>query len=238
MDQQAAELIARANSDMTTQFRQPLVERELFPEVCRFGTTADAMHIVALEAADGSLASPGAPPAATQHGDLVVRVHQSAINSFTNAALGGMSVTAKRFRELTKERLGSLLGDKEPAPGRRRLVDHLRPRPITVGFDGGKFTVTIRGLEFYSDGETYTEAMNVTAVYEIRKTGTTFKAVRQGALTVLPPDFDPKSNEQLAPRVQVLRTMLERRFRRSSPRSWPPRTWSCRSKAASRSSFR
>ena len=37
MDQQAAEMIAKANSDMTTQLRQPLVERNLFPEVFRFG---------------------------------------------------------------------------------------------------------------------------------------------------------------------------------------------------------
>ena len=54
--------------------------------------------------------------------------------------------------------------------------------------------------------------MNVTAVYEIRKTGAGFKALRQGNLSVLPPDFDPHSDEQLPPKLQVLRTMLERNF--------------------------
>ena len=187
MDQQAAEMIARANSDMTTQFRQPLRDYNLYPEVLRFGTTTEAMHVVALAAADGSLASPGAPPAASQQGDLVVRVHQSAINSSTTAALSGQIVTAKRFRELTKERLGSLLNSKAPAPGDDDWSITFAQQPISVGFADGKFTVTIRGLEFYSDGDTYSEPMNVTAVYEIRKTGSSFKAVRQGGLSVLPP---------------------------------------------------
>jgi hypothetical protein len=212
MDQQAAELIARTNSDLEKKLRRPLQQRNLFPEVFRFWTTAEALHVTLLEAADGSLAAPGAPPAVAERGDLVVRVHQTAINSFTNAALGGVIISAKRFRELANEHLGPLAQRKEGTKEDEDWSITFAPQPITVGFADGKFTVTIRGLEFYADGENHPNPMNVTAVYEIRKTEAGFKAIRQGNLSVLPPDFDPKSDEQIPPKLQVVRTMLERRF--------------------------
>jgi hypothetical protein len=211
MDQQAAEMLAQANSDLRTKLRRPLLERNLFPEVFRFRTTADALDLAVLEAADGSLAAPGTPPAAAEAGDLVVRVHQSAVNSFTSAALGGVILDVKRFRELAKEHLGPLAQGKEGADDEDWSIT-FAPQPITVSFGEGKFAVTVRGQKFYSDGRIHDDPMNVTAVYKIGKTGLGFRAVREGSLSVLPPDFDPKGDQGVPPKLQVVRTMLERNF--------------------------
>jgi len=211
MDKQADELIAQANNDLQKKFRRPLLERRLFPELFRFQTTKDALYVTLLQAADGSLAAPGAPPEIPQSGDLSVKVHQSAITNLTNAALSGVILDEKRFRELAQEHLGPLAREKVPEENEDWSITFAPHQPISVTFDEGKFAITIRGQEYYADGETH-PAMNVTAVYEIRKTERGFKALRQGKLSIFPPGFDPKSGEQLPPRIQMLRTMLERRF--------------------------
>ena len=62
----------------------------------------------------------------------------------------------KRFRELAKEHLGPL-AQRQGGGGRRRdwsITLFARSRS-SVSFGEGKFTVTIRGQEFYADGETH-----------------------------------------------------------------------------------
>ncbi len=212
MDQQADELIAGANDKLVKRFRRPMAERQLMPEVFRLRTTPSALHVTLLQAAGGSLAAPGAPPDVPSPGDLAVRLHQSAVNNVAHAALGGVVLDEKRLYELLEEYIGPVEpGERQPQDTEEWSITFAARQPISVGFDEGKLAVTIRGQEYYADGETH-PAMNVTAVYRIEKTGRGWKAVRQGKLSIFPPGFDPNSGEQLAGRIQVLRTILERRF--------------------------
>ena len=52
--------------------------------------------------------------------------------------------------------------------------------------------------------------MNVSAAYKIEESADGFKAVRQGDIEVLPPDFEP--GKQIDARRQVIRKLLEKRF--------------------------
>ena len=212
MDKQADDLIEQANEKLAKRFRRPLAERQLLPEAFRLRTTQRALGVTLLQAADGSLAAPGAPPDGELPGDLAVRVHQSAINNFAHAALGGVVLDEKRLYELLEEYVGPVEpGKRQPEDTEEWSITFDARQPISVAFDDGKFAVTIRGQEYYADGETH-PAMNVTAVYRIQNNGRGWKAVRQGKLSIFPPGFDPNSGEQLAGRIQVLRTILERRF--------------------------
>jgi hypothetical protein len=212
MDDQAGELIARANEKLLNKFRRPLADRQLMPEVFRVRTTNKALYLTLLQAADGSLAAPGAPPEVAAPGDLAVRLHQSAINNVAHAALGGVVLDEKRMYELLEEYVGPAEpGGRQPGDTEEWSITFDSRQPISVAFDNGMFVVTIRGQQYYADGETH-PAMNVTAVYRIENGGRGWKAIRQGKLSIFPPGFDPNSGEQLAGRIQVLRTILERRF--------------------------
>jgi len=86
----------------------------------------------------------------------------------------------------------------------------LAPRqPISLTLADGGFTITLRGVKFYK-GQDAHPGMNVSASYKIEKSGKGFKAVRQGDIEVLPPDFEP--GKQIAARRQVIRKWLEKRF--------------------------
>ncbi|MGQ9576722.1 MAG: hypothetical protein ACUVUC_15550 [Thermoguttaceae bacterium] len=223
MDAEAAGLLARANDALLSKFRRPLADRRLWPEVFRFRTSEQALHLIVLEAADGSLAAPGAPPELDERADLIVKLHQSAINNFAAAALGGMIVDEKRAEQWATEYLGPLEWRKAPGEEQQHWTITFAPRwPIRVSFGEGTFSVTVSGQEYAVDGESY-PGMNVTAVYRIQKTPRGPRALRQGRLAVFPPGFDPASGEQFPPRVQVLRTMLERRFGKLFQEDWTPK---------------
>ena len=212
MDRQADELIAGANDKLVNRFRRPLAERQLLPEVFRLHTTQSALCATLLQAAEGSLAAPGAPPDLELRGDLAVKVHQSAINNVAHAALGGVVLDEKRLYELLEEYIGPVEpGERQSQDAEEWSITFAARQPISVAFDDVKFEVTIRGQEYYADGETH-PAMNVTAIYRIQNTDRGWKAVRQGKLSIFPPGFNPDGGEQLAGRIQVLRTILERRF--------------------------
>ena len=54
--------------------------------------------------------------------------------------------------------------------------------------------------------------MNVSAAYKIEKSPKGFKAVRQGEIEVIPPDFVPGSGQQLDAQRQIIRKLLKKRF--------------------------
>ncbi len=211
MDQQADDLIARENQRLRDKLRRPLVERRLFPEVLRFRTTRDSLQVLLLQAAGGALAAPAAPPEVSETADVAVRLHESAVNNFTTAALGGMLLEEKRFQELLTETVGLPPPKGTPEDKEEWSITFAPRQPIWVKFGDGGFTVTVSGSRYTADGKPY-PGMNITAAYKIEKTDRGLKAVRQGDLVIFPPGFSPESGGQLSAREQVLRTMLDKRF--------------------------
>jgi len=211
MDKQADGLIARANETLLQKLRRPLADRNLLPKLFRLSTTADALQLTVQAEGLGHLAAPHAPPQLAGAGDLTVRVHETAINNVTAAALGGMVFDEKRFQELLTESLG--------LPERLQTADAETPwsiafperQPIAVRFADGGFTVTVSGRQYTNEGKEY-PGMNVTAAYRIQKTDRGLRALRQGKLRIFPPGFKPDSGQQLSAREQVLRNVLEPRF--------------------------
>ena len=58
VDQQAAEMLQKANDNYRRKFRVPLSERLVFPQILRFSTTTNVLNVVGLEAAADQLAAP------------------------------------------------------------------------------------------------------------------------------------------------------------------------------------
>jgi hypothetical protein len=176
----------------------------------RLSSSEKALHVTAMQIAEGSLGAPGAPPPAGDPGDVSVRLHQSIINNLTGPALGGMTLDERRFQQILVENLGAPKRPADEDP-ENWAITFARRQPIAVTFGADMFTVTIRGRAYGNEGKTY-PGMDVTATYKIHRSERGLKAVRQGDLVVVPPGFRLGSGQQLSAREQFLRKVLERRF--------------------------
>ena len=225
MDQEADPMVARANANFLQKFRAPLVHRNLLPALFRLSTTKDAIQLTVREEGLGHLAAPSEPPPTSEPADLTLRVHESAINNLTAAALGGVLLEEKRMQEIVTETFG--LPERVQTGGDEEQWSITFPQfserpPVQVSFADDGFAVTISGRQYVNDGRDY-PGMDVTAVYKIQKTSRGLRAVRQGKLRIFPPGFAPDSNQPLPGRLQVLRTALEPRFGRFFTEELAPR---------------
>ncbi|HEY4761131.1 MAG TPA: hypothetical protein VIH42_11175 [Thermoguttaceae bacterium] len=206
IDAKAADTLDKADHDFKEKFRRPLVEHKLFPELLRFNTDREALHVTSLEIGNSRLAAPVQPPHVTE-ADMTLRLHESMINNFTLDALGGMTVHEEKFQQAVIDMIGRLpekmKGDEDQEPW---AITFARRQPVSVTFADDGFKITIRGSEYYK-GDTQHPAMDVSVTYKIEKTEKGFKAVRQGEIQVFPP-----GRQQVGGKEQIIRTLLTKRF--------------------------
>src|SRR5262249_44668384 len=88
-------------------------------------------------------------------------------------------------------------------------ITFAKEKPAVVAFADQGFRMVMRLAEF-SSGDSEYDGMDLTVIYKIEKQGTAFKAVRQGPIDALPPNF--KKGQKLSARQQVMRTVLQKRF--------------------------
>jgi hypothetical protein len=217
VDEQIGQVVRQSNAGYEAKYRRPLIERELFPRQVRTGTTQDTLRVEALQADEGQLAAPVAPPPMTGRFDMALRVHESMVNNSTARVYSGLILTEEQFKTSITEILGKLPEQFAKQPqGEPWTISFAYGQPIFVAFAEGKFTVRVRGRS-YATGEAEYPAMDVTAQYEIRKTDQGPKAIRLGDLQVVPPEFDPAGGQRLSGREQVIRDMLKKRFDKIFP---------------------
>jgi len=211
-DQRAAEALARANAGFQEKFREPLLQRRLFPQLLQFSTTPAAIHVTALRADAAQLGAPTAPVPLVESADMGMQLHETLANNMAFSALAGMTVRDETFQKAVVDFLGRL-------PERLKPDDEKEPwaitfaarQPISASFADNTLRVTIRGRRYFKGEESY-PGMNVTAEYKIVGTDQGFRLVREKELEIFPPGFTPGSGEKLSSRQVVIRTLLQRRF--------------------------
>ena len=211
-DQRANEALTRANASFQKKFRQPLLDRRLFPQILQFSTTAESMHVVSLEADAAQLGASTAPPSLAEGADLGLQLHETMANNLASGALGGMTVREQTFQSAMTDLLGKvpdrLKPDNEKEPW---AVTFARRLPISVTFANNEIRLSIRGRRYHKAEESY-PGMDVTAVYQILRTERGFKLVRQGELAIFPPGFIPGGSMRLSAREIAIRSLLQKRF--------------------------
>jgi hypothetical protein len=211
IDQQAADSLDRANDAYLNKLHRPLTERKLFPEQLHFRTSERAISVVGMQAGDGKLAAPAAPPPVSDGAEMSLQVHESMINNFAFDALAGRTVYEEKMQAGVTEALGKLpekmKGDED---GRPWAITFAPRQPISVTFADDGFKITLRGVRFAKGNEIHNDPMNISAEYKIENAAGRFKAIRQGDIQVFPPDFAP--GKQVGGRQQVIRKLLEKRF--------------------------
>lgn len=199
-----------------------LEQRGAWPPSLRAYSTAHALHFAAVQGGESLLAAPLPPPAASAQADLVLQVHESAINNTAARVLGGMVLREDRLMAWLAEVFGPL-GPRfqTPADGEPWTVQLAQQLPVTVRFDQQQWAVTLRGDRYTAEGREFPE-LDITLTYRIEPAGLAWHAVRQGELRVYPRGFVPGRGAQLSARQQSLRTILQRRLSRLFDERWAP----------------
>jgi hypothetical protein len=202
-------------------YRDPLASRGKLPEQIKFYTTEDSMDVKVTQANDWQLAASGGPPALPGGQDLVVRVHQSALNNYAAAVLSGATARETEPGEETQFNVAlpdwlknalvsrndtSEIESDGQEPFKPWSLTFHRGQAISVAFGNGQVELTIHMARLTSGDDEFTD-WDVTGTFtpEMKDGGIVLH--RQGDLVVLPTGFD-RARGQLSSRQVAIRSNL------------------------------
>jgi len=210
VDAESGTELAKANRRFLTRFRRPLLRRRAFPQTFHWRTTRDHLHLTVLQASPYQIGAPGRPPELDGSPSLAVRVHESMINNLAALLLAGRTFTDEDAGKLATQTLGEIPEKLQPGENDQPWsITFARRQPVTIALADGGFRLTIRGTR-YTSGERSFKAMNITAVYKIKRTDGRATLLRQGDLEILPPRFVPGQSRLSASQVALRRLISKR----------------------------
>lgn len=211
-DSQTQEAIERLSTNYRTQFRDPLVLHDLYPEMLHHNTTDDAIHSAARKMLAGQIGAATFPPPTADGAVLSARVHQTAIVNAAASWLAGRTFTKDQveaeYRRRNRPLPESLTKDIEdvrdendageggtvrrdaakdgPKPPKPWSVRFAAERPVEIEVDDNRVTATLRGDSFTS-GDKTVGPMDVKATYRIEPSPAGPRLFREGDIAIAPP---------------------------------------------------
>lgn len=213
-DAKIARQLAESNASFRKKYRQPLEQERAYPRKLDFHTSDKNLFVTAVEANDEQLATRNDAPELPQGLDLSTVVHETTINNMAAAMLAGERRTQAEMEKELTEALGKLPKRMEERKGDdpEWIITFAAEQPITVDIeDGSLVTITLRAEKF-EGGENDLPAFNITAKYKLERDGEVLKAIRQGDLEVVPPDFTPGEGNRLTSGQAAAANTLRKRF--------------------------
>jgi len=237
-ESQTHEAIERLATNYRTQFRDPLVLHDLYPEMLHHNTTDDAIHSAARKMLAGQVGAATSPPPTADGAVLSARLHQTAIVNAAAAWLAGRTFTKEQVEaeyrrrnrplpeSLTKdiddvrdENNGGEAGNGSrdaakdgPRPPKPWSVRFAAERPVELEVDDNRVTATLRGDSFTS-GDKTVGPMEVKGTYRIESSPAGPRLVREGDIVIAPPGGKWEGDrEKPTPTERVIRLRLKRRI--------------------------
>lgn len=209
VDDQASEMLADANGKFNDKFRKPLVRRGGFPQRLQFHTTAENLFVRMMQRGADQLAAPAEAPAINGTPDLAVRLHESMVGNFSEAALGGVKLTDEKLADMLKDATGEVPEELQIGPDKDpwsiTFSDQL---PISVSLKPDGVTIAIQGRRFTRGDQEIRNAMRIVATYKFERTKEGAKLIRQGDVDV---DYINVKGSQSISQV-TFKTFLRRKF--------------------------
>ncbi len=236
-DSQTHEAIERLATNYRTQFRDPLVLHDLYPEMLHHNTTDEAIHSAARKMLAGQIGAATSPPPTAEGAVLSARVHQTAITNAAAVWLAGRTFTKEQVEAeyrrrnrplpeaLTQEvdvrdendgaEGGAAVGDpaKEgPKPSKPWSVRFTAERPVEIEVDDNRVTATLHG-DAFSSGDRTVGPMDVKATYRIESSPSGSRLVREGDIAIAPPGGKwGDDRDKPTATERVIRLRLKRRM--------------------------
>jgi hypothetical protein len=208
-DLRALELLAQAEEKFQDKFRKPLLRRDQFPEDMRFSTSDGHLNVVWRQAQNAQVAAPVAPPPLEAPHDMAVRVHETFVSNFSRALLGGVTLTDERLQQILEDTTGNVPDELKVAQDKDPWsITFSSSDPVSAEFDDGMIRFAVRGRRFTLGDQTFSDTLEMSAVYKLTKTPEGAHFVRQGDVSV---EFIG-GRGTVSPKQVALRTVMRRKF--------------------------
>jgi hypothetical protein len=209
LDQQVVDVIGSANGQLTSKVRRPLIGRDLFPRIVRLRTTAQRLHLTALQGRATQLGSSTAPPDHVEQG-ITVQVHESLFQNAASSAIGGMIVTDVRAKELVEEVTGEVPEQLQIQPDEDPWsITFDRSQPLTLRFADNHVTIAVRGRQFTRGDQPLNQIIQIAATYRIEAVDGRVRLTREGDIDVT---FPGKETERLSLMELRNKTFMTNKF--------------------------
>jgi hypothetical protein len=216
-DAETAGPISQARDDFRHRFREPLIERDWYPDLLSMSTSESRLSILARKAISDQIAAVTLPPETAAEAVLSARVHDTLVNNVAEITLAGRTITQEDIEQLVESReldMPEAFGsdpDQEPWS-----ITFARKRPVELDVDDGWLQITIRGDGFTS-GDRAFPGMDIWAAYRVGQVDgdpNRLCLIRDGEVQIYPPGFEPGGGDRLTVQETSLRRILTRRFSR------------------------
>lgn len=205
-DERVEAELADARDNYEKRFRRTLQRRGQFPDL-HFSSTQSQVHVVATHAPPGRLAAASPMPAVSQDGELLIRLHETAVGNLARTLVGGETLTRKRWARIKKD---YNIQREDTIEGEWWIA--LADQPITLQINDQGIRVTVHALGFERDGRSYDTPLDVTATYRVALAdGGVLRLTREGDIEVNPPDI---GDRRLTTKETAAKPVLERTFAR------------------------
>ena len=209
LDERVVQRLAETNTRIATQVRKPLERRNLYPQWMHFSSTGERLHFAARQSRTSQLAAPSAPPSVPDH-HILVQVHESMVTNSAVNAIGGLTVTDDRARDLAKEFLGEVPAELELKEDEEDWsISFDLNQPVSVQFQDNMVTIAIRGRRFTRGDQVVSRPTQIGATYKLETVDGRVRLVRQGNVEVTYPG---KDGEHLNLTELRNKTFISRKF--------------------------
>jgi hypothetical protein len=117
------------------------------------------------------LAAATPPPEMEQNHDFSLRLHESFVGNFSEAAIGGVTLTDERLVEILEENDQEVPDELKIDPSKDPWsITFAATQPIRVEFNDQQVKLVIRGRRFTRGEQVVSAEMDIWAVYDISRT--------------------------------------------------------------------
>ena len=176
VDRQVDGQIAELNKNYQDKVRKPLLAVGFFPKQWNFLTTEEFVNVATLFAAASQITTTVPPPNSDLKADLIVRVHQSALNNAASVFLGGRTFyedeLVERFKGQTEDLPKLMQRKTDDVPINPTFAMN---HPIAISFLGNEIKAVFRIADFNLEQRQVRQQSDITFRYGIKlvkETGT------------------------------------------------------------------
>lgn len=221
-ESQTQEAVNNLSSNYQSQFREPLLIHELYPEMLHLNTTDLRLHSIAKKMLTGEVGAATSPPTPIDTAVLSARVHQTAVANVASTWLAGRTITKEQVEAEYGRRgvplpavFSQAVGDDDNDKGddgdqKPWSVRFAAQKPLQLEVGDDRVTATLKG-EAFTSGERTVGPMNVKATYRLEPAPGGARLIREGDIEIAPPGGKWREGDKPSVDERVIRRRLRKR---------------------------
>jgi hypothetical protein len=201
-------MLGKADAAFDEDFRNPLLRKDGFPNLLRFGTTEEHLRVEMMRAGPGQLAAPSDPPELESGHDVAARVHDSLVGNLCETLFGGETLSDESLVELLEQAEAEVPEELQISPDKDPWsITFSRYQPITGEFSNDGVRLAIQGTRFTRGDQVIRRTIQISAAYTVEEVNGGLCLTRQGDVVV-----DYPNRTRLSVAEVAMKTFLRKKF--------------------------